>query len=114
MRAAETATPIFEQSLPNVPGKKIVAVRVDYPPGAKSTPHTHAPSAFIFAYVLAGQIRSQVGDGPVRIYKTGEKFYEAPGSQHRVSENASDTNPASLLAVFIVDDGDTPLTTPMK
>lgn len=115
LRAAEeTATPVFESSLPNVPGKKIIAVRVDYPPGARSAPHTHAPSAFIFAYVLAGQIRSQVGDGPVLTYKAGESFDEVPGSKHRVSENASTTNPASMLAVFVVDDSDTPLTTPIK
>jgi len=115
LRAAEeTATPVFQHSLPNAPGKKIIAVRVDYEPGAKSAPHTHAPSAFIFAYVLAGQIRSQVGDEPAQTYKAGESFDEVPGSKHRISENASATDPASLLAVFVVDDGDTPLTTPMK
>jgi quercetin dioxygenase-like cupin family protein len=90
----------------------MVAVVVNYAPGAKSPAHHHAPSAFIYAYVLSGAIRSQVGDEPAKVYRTGESFYEAPGSHHRISENASDTEPASLLAVFVVDAKDDPLTTP--
>jgi quercetin dioxygenase-like cupin family protein len=62
--------------------------------------------------VLSGSIRSQVGDEPVKIYKVGEGFYELPGSHHIISENASDKEPASMLAVFVVDSNDTPLTKP--
>jgi quercetin dioxygenase-like cupin family protein len=102
----------FEHALPNTEGKKMVAVVVTYPPGAKSLPHHHAPSAFIYAYVLSGAIRSQVGDQPAKVYQVGESFYEVPGSHHRISENASDSDPASLLAVFVVDSKDTALTTP--
>ena len=90
----------------------MVAVVVSYPPGAKSLAHHHARSAFIYAYVLSGAIRSQVGDEPPKVYRTGEGFYEVPGSHHRISENASNTEPASLLAIFVVDSDDGPLTTP--
>jgi quercetin dioxygenase-like cupin family protein len=102
----------FEHAIPNVEGKKMVAVVVTYSPGAKSLPHHHAPSSFIYAYVLSGSIRSQVGDEPAKVYQVGEGFYEVPGSYHRVSENASDKDPASLLAVFVVDSNDAALTTP--
>jgi quercetin dioxygenase-like cupin family protein len=104
--------PVFEHALPNVKGKRIVAVVVSYPPGGRSLAHRHAASAFIYAYVLSGAIRSQVGDEPAKIYQAGEGFYEMPGSHHRISENASDKESASLLAVFVVDAKDDPLTTP--
>jgi quercetin dioxygenase-like cupin family protein len=103
---------VFKHAIPNIEGKSMVAVLVTYPPGAKSAAHRHAPSAFIYAQVLSGAIRSQVGDGPVKVYRTGESFYEDPGSHHRISENASDRNPASMLAVFVVDSKDDHLTTP--
>lgn len=104
--------PVFEQAIPNIEGKKMVAVVVRYAPGGTSPAHRHAPSAFIYAHVLSGAIRSQVDDGPARVFHAGEGFYEAPGSHHRISENASDREPASLLAVFVVDANDTPLTIP--
>jgi quercetin dioxygenase-like cupin family protein len=102
---------VFEHTLPNVEGKRIVAVVVSYPPGGSSLPHRHAASAFIYAHVLSGVIRSQVDDEPARVYHAGEGFYEMPGSHHRISENASDRESASLLAVFVVDSTDDPLTT---
>jgi quercetin dioxygenase-like cupin family protein len=105
---------VFEHAIPNVEGKKMVAVVVSYPPGGRSLAHHHAPSAFIYAHVLSGSIRSQVNDEPAKVYQVGEGFYEAPGSHHRISENASDRNPASLLAVFVVDSTDTSLTIPDK
>lgn len=104
----------FAHALPNVEGKRLVAVTVTYPAGAKSLPHHHAASAFIYAYVLSGAVRSQVGDEPAKIYHAGESFYEMPGSHHRVSENASDKESATLLAIFVVDTKDEPLTTPDK
>jgi len=110
----ETVTPNFAHALPNIPGKSLVAVVVDYAPGGASPSHTHAKSAFIFAYVVSGAIESQVNDGPKRVYRTGESFFETPGSSHPVSRNASDTEPAKLLAVFIVDTDDKQLTTPVK
>ncbi len=105
---------VFEHAIPNTEGKTIVAVVVTYPPGAKSPAHHHARSAFIYAHVLSGAIRSQVGDEPAKVYKAGKGFYELPGSHHGISENASDREPASLLAVFVVDSKDRPLTTPDK
>lgn len=95
----------------NVPGKSMEAVTVHYPPGAKSEAHHHAKSAFIMAYVISGAIRSQVAGEPVRVYHPGETWSEGPGAHHTISENASATEPAELLAVFLVDTGDGPLTT---
>jgi quercetin dioxygenase-like cupin family protein len=111
---SEQVRVVFRHALPNVDGKSMVAVVVSYPPGGKSAAHHHAPTAFIYAYVLSGSIRSQVDDERSEIYKAGESFYEVPGSHHRVSENASDKDPASMLAVFVVDSQDSELTTPDK
>lgn len=94
---------VFAQQLPNVPGNSLTAFTVNYAPGGKSPTHHHAGS--VFAYVLSGAIRSQVStDGPVKVYKAGESFFEPPGSTHLISENASATEPASLLAVFVAPD----------
>ena len=90
----------------------MVALAVTYAPGGKTPSHRHAQSAFIYAHVLSGAIRSQVDDEPAKVYRVGEGFYEVPGSHHRVSENASDREPASLLAVFVVDSKDNPVTIP--
>ena len=110
----ETVTPHFEQAITNIPGKSLKALVVDYAPGGASPSHTHAKSAFIFAYVLSGEIESQVNDGPKRVFRAGESFYETPGSRHPVCRNASKTKPAKLLAVFVVDTDDKELTTPIK
>jgi quercetin dioxygenase-like cupin family protein len=105
-------TPVFAAPLPNVPGQSITAVVVSYAPGGKSPNHVHAGS--VFAYVLTGAIRSEnSATGPARVYKAGETFFEPPGSTHLVSENASNTDPASLLAVFVAPDGAI-LTSPAK
>ena len=103
---------VFEQAIPNIPGKSLVVQVVSYPPGVKSASHRHAASAFIYARVLSGAVRSQVNDEPVKVYQVGESWYEMPGSHHRVSENASDREPASLLAVVVVDSNDRPLFIP--
>jgi quercetin dioxygenase-like cupin family protein len=104
-------TLVYDHVLPNVPGKSIRGVLVEYEPGGSSSAHTHPKSAFIYATVLQGAIRSQVNDGPVTIYRAGESFSEYPGDRHGVSENASTTEPARLLAVFVVDTAETVLTT---
>ena len=102
--AAAQVKPVIAQQLPNVPGKSLTAVLVSYAPGGKSPKHRHAGS--VFAYVLSGSIRSEVStSGPAKVYRAGESFFEPPGSAHLVSENASATEPASLLAVFVADDG---------
>jgi quercetin dioxygenase-like cupin family protein len=107
-------TLVYDHVLPNVPGKSIKGVLVEYAPGGSTPPHTHAKSAFIYATVLEGEIRSQVNDGPAKVYRAGENFSENPGDRHSVSENASKTKPARLLAVFVVDTNEKNLTSDMK
>ncbi len=107
----EKVTLVYDQPLPNVPGKSMKGVLVEYAPGGTSAAHTHPDSAFIYATVLEGAIRSQVNGGPVVIYHAGESFSEFPGDHHGVSENESDTERALLLAVFVVDTSETNLTT---
>jgi quercetin dioxygenase-like cupin family protein len=95
---------VSTEKLPNVPGKSLTAVVVTYAPGGKSSKHHHAGS--VFAYVLSGAIRSESSaTGPAKVYRAGESFFEPPGSEHLISENASATEPASLLAVFVADTG---------
>jgi quercetin dioxygenase-like cupin family protein len=108
----DKVTLVYDHALPNVPGKSLKGVLVEYAPGGNSPAHTHPSSAFIYATVLEGAVRSQVNDGPIKTYRAGESFSENPGDRHGVSENASATKPARLLAVFVVDTKDTTLTTP--
>ena len=105
-------TLVYQHELPNVPGKSIKGVLVEYGPGGYSQGHTHPRSAFIYATVLEGAIRSQVNNEQVTTYTAGQSFSELPGDIHRVSANASETAPAKLLAVFVVDTNETNLTTP--
>lgn len=107
-------TLVYDHELPNIPGKSMRGVLVEYAPGGFSEGHTHPTSAFIYATVLEGAIRSQVNDGPATVYKAGESFSELPGDRHGVSENASKTQPAKLLAVFVVDTAQQELTFPLK
>src|SRR4029453_3587713 len=108
----EQVKPVFEHIIPNPEGTRLVPVPVTHPPGGKPPSHHHARSAFIYAYVLSGAIRSQVDDEPAKVYRVGEAFNQLPGSHHRISENASDKEPGSLLAIFVVDSKDKPLTIP--
>jgi quercetin dioxygenase-like cupin family protein len=96
-------TLVYQHELPNVPGKSIKGVLVEYGPGGRSEGHTHPASAFIYATVLEGAIASQVNDGPAKTYLAGQSFSELPGDRHLVSANASKTKPAKLLAIFVVD-----------
>lgn len=96
-------TLVFDHVLPNVPGKSMKGVLVEYQPGGSSPAHTHPKSAFIYATVLEGEIRSKVNEGPEKVYRAGENFAELPGDHHGVSANNSKTRPARLLAVFVVD-----------
>lgn len=107
-------TLVYDQVLPNVPGKSIRGVLVVYEPGGFSAAHTHPTSAFIYATVLEGAIRSQVNDGQVITYRAGESWSEQPGDRHLVSANASTTEPARLLAVFVVDTSEKELVYPMS
>ena len=111
---SDKVTANFQQAIPNIPSKSLIAVVVDYPPGGASVPHTHAKSSFIYAYVISGRIGSKVNDGATRVYKAGESWSEPPGASHPISRNVSKTQPAKLLAVFIVDTDDKDLTAPVK
>jgi quercetin dioxygenase-like cupin family protein len=107
----DVVEPITSHALPNVPGKRVTVVRVYYGPGGFTPPHTHAGS--VTAYVTKGEIRSQLGGGPVETFKVGQSFFEPPGSTHLVSANASNTEPAELIAIFVADEG-AQLTTLLK
>jgi quercetin dioxygenase-like cupin family protein len=109
-QSEESVAPQFRQALPNVPGKSFTSVIVSFPPGAKAASHRHG-QAFVYAYVLDGAVRSQLDDEPAKVYQAGQDWYEAPGALHRLTENASSTEPARLLVVFIADTG-APLKTP--
>jgi len=103
--AGRSVTPVFEEELSNLPGYSLAAVVVDYAPGGHSASHRHAGP--VFAYVLEGQVRSKLDDGPAVVYQGGESFFEPLGTHHVISENASGTESAKLLAVFVAQDGAT-------
>ena len=94
---------IASHALPNVPGKRVTIVRVFYGPGGFTPAHRHAGT--VTAYVTKGEIRSQLGGGPVETFGVGQSFLEPPGATHLVSANASNTEPAELIAVFVADEG---------
>ncbi len=104
--AGGTVTPVFSQELPNLPGNSLTAVVVEYGPGGASGSHRHAGS--VFAFVLEGAIRSKLDDGEEVVYQAGQSFFEPPGTHHAVSANASDTEPAKLLAIIVAQTGATP------
>ncbi|WP_332303224.1 cupin domain-containing protein [Rhizobium sp. GR12] len=105
-------TTVFDRQIPNVPGKSMRGVLVEYGPGGYNPSHIHAKSAFIYATVIEGEVKSKINDGRERVFKTGENWIEKPGDRHQVSANASDTRPAKILAVFVVDTAETELTKP--
>ena len=101
--ALDRVEPIASYALPNVPGKRVTVVRVFYGPGGFTRAHRHAGS--VTAYITKGEIRSQLGGGPVETFKVGQSFFEPPDATHLVSANASNTEPAELIAVFVADEG---------
>jgi quercetin dioxygenase-like cupin family protein len=102
---------VFQHDLPDLSLKdwSVTVVEVTYPPSESSPPHRHP--GLTIAYVLEGQIRSKVGDGPERTYEMGQMFLETPNQLHGVSGNASTTKPAKLLAILLAEKGKQ-LTTP--
>lgn len=108
---SEKVTVLQEKALKNLPGKKTMMLTVDYAPGQSSIAHKHEGTAM--AYVLEGAITSQVKGEPATTYKAGEFWYEAAGSEHLVSKNASSTEPAKLL-VFMVMGKDEAVLIPLK
>ena len=98
----ETIAPAFAHPIANVPGKTMTAIIVSYAPGAKTASHRHG-QAFVVGYVLEGSIRSKVDSEEEKVYGVGQSWTERPGAHHRVSENASTTVPAKILAVLVAD-----------
>ncbi|MCA8271044.1 cupin domain-containing protein [Burkholderia sp. AU30280] len=108
--AGDNVHTIMQQAVPEAPGKLAVVATVDYAPGQASEAHRHLGS--VFAVVSKGEVLSQVNGGPLRRYRAGEGWYEAPGSRHQVSRNASATEPAQLV-VFGLTGDHVPLTSPI-
>ena len=94
---------VSSHALPDLPGKRVTVVRVTYGPGGFTPPHRHAGT--VTAYITKGQIRSQLKGGPVEIFDVGQSFFEPPGAIHLVSANASSTDWAELIAIFVADEG---------
>ena len=107
---AEPVRLVQRQPLGGDPGKEIVVVVVDYAPGQASTPHVHPGT--VIAYVLEGEVASQVEGEPEITRRAGESWHEPPGVLHLVSRNASATQPAKLLAILVQDAG-VPLKRPL-
>jgi quercetin dioxygenase-like cupin family protein len=96
---------LLQQALSNAAGKTFTSQVVDFPPGAAAVPHRHG-QAFVYAYVLQGAVRSQVDDKPATTYHHGEYWSEQPGAHHVVAANASTTELAKLLVVYVSSTGD--------
>jgi quercetin dioxygenase-like cupin family protein len=106
--------PVFKHDLPNITMDdwEVTVSWVDYAPGRVGAPHRHA--GFVLAYVLEGAVIAKIsGQGEERTFTTGQMFYEQPGATHEVSKNASQTEPARLLAMIFAKKGST-LTTPVQ
>lgn len=92
----------YQYKLVNCPGKTIVGIRIEFPPNAATPPHRHG-GASVAGYVLAGTLQNKMNDDPMKIFTAGGTFYEAPGCHHRISNNASTTEPATLMANMVLD-----------
>ncbi|HZW20844.1 cupin domain-containing protein [Noviherbaspirillum sp.] len=103
-RGGEKTVVLQKQGLKDLPGKQARMVTVDYAPGQASIPHVHPGS--VFAYVLEGEVVSQLEGGGEVTYRAGESWYEPPEVPHLVSRNASPTRPARLLAVLITGENE--------
>jgi quercetin dioxygenase-like cupin family protein len=96
---------VIKQELPGEPARDLMLIEVTYPPGTGSPPHLHANG--VMAFVVSGTIASKVGDAPEQTFGAGSAWWEPPGAVHRVSRNASSTEPAKLLAIYIAPKGAT-------
>jgi len=94
-----TRRDVIRQELPGEPLRDISLIEVTYPPATGSPPHLHANG--VIAFVVSGTIVSRVGDGAEQTFHAGDAWWEPPGAIHRVSRNASSTEPATLLAIYV-------------
>ena len=111
MQAAGSSKVVFTHDLPDLDLRSwsATAVEVSYGPGEASAAHRHP--GITIAYVLEGEVRCKIGDGPEKIVRAGEMFLETPNQLHAASGNASRTKPARLLAILLAEKGKQ-LTTP--
>ena len=98
-RSASTRRDVIKQRLPGKPERDITLVEVSYPPGVGSPLHLHANG--VMGFVVSGTIVSKVGDGAEQTFHAGDAWWEPSGAIHRVSRNASSTEPATLLAIYV-------------
>jgi quercetin dioxygenase-like cupin family protein len=94
-------TQLMSKAVTDVPGKELLMVTVEYPPGSSDPVHRHNAHGLI--YVLEGSIVMQVKGGKEVTLKLGDTFYEGPDDIHVVGRNASSTKPAKFLVVFLKD-----------
>jgi quercetin dioxygenase-like cupin family protein len=109
--SATKVTPILTRPLPDLHGKEVTMLTVEYAPGASSPPHRHDANTFV--YVLEGSVVMQVAGGKDVILKPGDTFYESPNDIHSVSRNASTTERAKFLVFFVKNVGE-PVSTPIE
>jgi len=102
-------TPLFSKDLPDVPGKEVVMITVEYPPGSSDPIHRHNAHAFV--YVLESSIVMQLRGGKEVTLTPGQTFYEGPNDVHVVGRNASQTKPAKFVVCLVKDKG-TPVLVP--
>ena len=95
--------PVMRKDLPDVPGKEMLMLTVEYPPGAVESIHRH--DAYAFVYVLEGTIVEQVRGGKEVTLTPGQTFYEGPNDVHAVGRNASTTKPAKFVVVLLKKKG---------
>ncbi|RAL13955.1 cupin domain-containing protein [Aspergillus homomorphus CBS 101889] len=101
-RPLATTTIAYQYKLVNCPGKTIVGLLVEYPPAGATPPHRHG-GASVSAYVIKGSVLNKMNDDPMRVIEQGGSWYEAPGCHHRISANASQTEPAAFFVNFVLD-----------
>ena len=106
-----TVTPLVTKPLTDIPGKEVLMLTVEYPPGVADAAHRHNADAFV--YVLEGSVVEQVKGGKAVTLTAGQMFYEGPDDIHIVGRNASHTRPAKILAIVVKDKG-TPVLIPVK
>lgn len=111
MAQEPTVRPVMSKDLPEVPGKEVLIITVEYPPSGKDPVHRHNAHGFI--YVLEGTILMQVKGGKEVTLTPGQSWYEGPEDIHVVGRNASTTQPAKFL-VFLFKEKDAPVLVPAK
>jgi quercetin dioxygenase-like cupin family protein len=102
---------VMSKDLTDIPGKEVVMITVEFPPGGSDPVHRHDAHGFI--YVMEGSVVMQVQGGTEVTLAPGQTFYEGPDDVHVVGRNASTTRPAKLLAILVKDKG-APILVPVK